>query len=180
MGKPALSRAFQSGQPDVGVAARANAIIQALSAEDYTALAKYVHPDDGLRFSPYAFVEDDEVVLSPSEVASLASDATVRNWGEYQAVGGPISGTYAEYAAEFVLDADFASAPSISFGERLGTGSTIDNISEAYPGATFVEYHFDGFEPEYAGFDWVSLRIVLQQHQGEWMLVGLVHDEWTT
>ncbi len=43
----------------------------------------------------------------------------------------------------------------------------------------FIEYHFSGFEEEYGGMDWVSLRLVFVQEGGQWYLVGLVNDRWT-
>jgi hypothetical protein len=43
-----------------------------------------------------------------------------------------------------------------------------------------VEYHFTGFEPDYGGLDWRSLRLVFMQDGDEWFLIGIVHDEWTT
>ncbi len=171
---------IQSGSAQAGIAERANEIVQALMGEDYATLSTFTHPVAGVTFSPYAFAQNDAVVLDGTEVAALGSDSTARLWGEYQAVGGPIQVTYAQYAADFVADAAFESAPYIGFDVIVGSGTTINNIGTAFPGASFVEYHYDGFDPQFAGFDWVSLRLVLQQHAGEWMLVGIVHDEWTT
>jgi hypothetical protein len=42
-----------------------------------------------------------------------------------------------------------------------------------------VEYYFPGFEAQYEGMDWKSLRLVFEQHQGSWKLVGIIHNEWT-
>jgi len=64
--------------------------------------------------------------------------------------------------------------------EELGHSSMINNIAEFYPGSSFVEYHFSGFEEKYEGMDWVSLRLVFLQEGGRWYLVGLVNDQWTT
>ncbi|MFC7680891.1 hypothetical protein [Paenibacillus sp. GCM10028914] len=47
------------------------------------------------------------------------------------------------------------------------------------PEAVIIEYHFDGFNPEYAGMDWKSLRLVFRLEEGSWRLSGIIHDEWT-
>ena len=62
---------------------------------------------------------------------------------------------------------------------RIGQGNSLNNIREFYPGSYFVEYHFSGFDPQYAGMDWQSLRLVFLEEDGVWLLVGIVHDQWT-
>jgi hypothetical protein len=55
----------------------------------------------------------------------------------------------------------------------------IDNVQQVYPGASVVEYHFPGFDDQYEGMDWRSLRLVLAQNDNaEWTLYGVIHDEW--
>lgn len=55
----------------------------------------------------------------------------------------------------------------------------IDNMSTAYPNGSFVEYHFTGFDSQYAGIDWASLTLVFEENGGDWYLVGIVHGQWT-
>ena len=57
--------------------------------------------------------------------------------------------------------------------------NTINNIAEVYPNAVTIEYHFEGFDPTFAGLDWRSLRLVLEEREDAWYLVGIAHDEWT-
>ena len=66
-----------------------------------------------------------------------------------------------------------------TFQQGIGQGNSINNIAQIYPSAVTVEYHFEGFEEEYAGLDWRSLRLVFEASGGTWYLVGIVHDEWT-
>jgi hypothetical protein len=61
----------------------------------------------------------------------------------------------------------------------LGGGNSIDNSSEFYPEAKIVEYYFSGFDPQYGGMDWRSLRLVFSELNDTWYLVGVIHDEWT-
>jgi hypothetical protein len=107
------------------------------------------------------------------------TDPTVYNWGTYDGSGMPIELTFREYYEEFVYDVDFARPDVVGFNERVGQGNSIDNIASAYPDGVMVEYHFEGFDPEYAGMDWRSLRLVFEEKDGIWYLVGVVHDQWT-
>lgn len=155
--------------------------VEALAARDFGALADLVHPEDGVRFSPYATVDPRrDVVLSADELRNAAGDDTPLLWGEYDGTGDPIRLTFDEYFRRFVYGADFAVAGQVATGRRLGYGNSLDNVAEVYPGATTVEYHVDGVDPELGGMDWQSLRLVLEPHGGGWALVGIVHDQWTT
>ena len=178
--------ARQAGRTSEAIAARAAQAILALRNRDMQTLANLVHPGQGVRFSPYGYVraepgtpEGQDLVFSAAEVAGLWSDPTVYHWGAAAGTGAPIELTFADYYDEYVYDVDFAQPDAVGFGETIGLGNTINNIAQVYPGAFPVEYHFEGFDPQYAGFDWRSLRLVFEESGGSWYLVGIVHDEWT-
>lgn len=101
------------------------------------------------------------------------------HWGAFDGSGEPIEMIFADYYKRFVYDHDYAQAEKTAVNQRLGQGNTLDNSREVYPGATIVEYHFSGFDPQYEGMDWRSLRIVLEEYDGQWYVVGIIHDEWT-
>ena len=157
----------------------ANEVINALAEEDMDTVAQFVHPEQGVRFSPYGFIREEHQVFMPETLAGLPQSEAVFNWGNYDGSGEPIELTFDEYYEEFVYSADFANAEQMAVNERLGKGNTINNIQEFYPESSFVEYHFSGFEEQYEGMDWESLRLVFVQENGVWLLVGIVHDEWT-
>jgi hypothetical protein len=171
--------ARQVGSLDEGIRARAVQIILTLRDHDMGALAALVHPVKGLRFSPYTFVSNENLLFSAAKVADLWSDPVVYHWGVTEGLGDPIDLTYQDYHDEFVYDADFDRPHVLGLDEFVGLSSMINNIHQFYPQAVTVEYHFEGFDPQYAGFDWLSLRLVLEEHDGAWVLVGIVHDEWT-
>lgn len=158
---------------------RAFLVISALKSKDMTALSQYVHPQMGLRFSPYATVKDTDQVFTADQVAGLMADPTVFLWGNFDGSGQPINLTFADYYAKFIYDEDFANAPEVSLNHRLGTGNSSDNIFEYYQSSMYVEFYFPGFDPQYAGMDWRSLRLVFMQQDGTWYLVGIIHDQWT-
>jgi len=159
------------------VRARAREVVVALKQRDVRALARIAHPDKGVRFSPYAFVHvDTDVVLASDEIENAFEDRAKRLWGRYDGSGFPILLTFAEYYEEFIYDRDFAAAEHVSYDERLGVGNTIDNSLEVYPAGHVVEYHFPADE---GSLNWSSLRLVFEEKDGEWYLVGVIHDEWT-
>ncbi len=172
--------ARQAGYVDDRVAARAAEIIFAIKNRDVAALATMVHPQKGVRFSPYTFVDTaNDLVFSAAELPAAMESSTIYVWGAFDGSGNPINMTFADYWARFVYDVDFAQPEIIGFNQMVGHGNTINNIAQTYPGAVAVEYYFSGFDPNLAGMDWRSLRLVLEPFGGQWMLVGIVRDEWT-
>jgi hypothetical protein len=159
---------------------RASQVIAALKDQDMTSLSGYVHPQLGLRFSPYAFVRDTDQVFSMDKVVDLLADSTIYTWGAYVGSGAPIVLTFADYYSKFVYDVDFANAPQLALNHRLGVSTSMDNSLEFYPGAMIVEYYFPEFNPQFEGMDWRSLRLVFTLYNNTWYLVGIIHDQWTT
>lgn len=158
----------------------ADQVVRALSLMDMSALAAYVHLTDGVRFSPYAFVDQSHLVFLPEQLAQLAQSGQMYTWGQFDGTGQDIDMTYADYHQAFVYPADFANAEAVAVNQELAPSSMINNISEFYPGSSFVEYHFSGFDEDYGGLDWRSLRLVFVPEGDTWYLVGIVGDQWTT
>jgi hypothetical protein len=158
---------------------RASDVVQTLKSQDFISLASYVHPVNGVRFSPYAFVQEANQVLSVDEVASIMSNSSVYTWGAYSGTGETINLGFPDYYSKFIYDEDFANAPQVALNHRLSSGNSIDNSAEYYPGSMIIEYYFPGFDPQYGGMDWRSLRLVFSEYNSIWYLVGIIHDEWT-
>ena len=178
--------ARQVGNVGDATAARAAQIIVALRDRDIQELADLAHPVKGVTFSPYTYVRplqgapgEADLVFSATQLRGVWDDPTVYHWGRYDGSGEPIDLTFQEYYERFVYDVDFARPDIVGFNETIGQGNSINNIAEVYPIALTIEYHFEGFDPDYAGMDWRSLRLVLEEYEGIWFLVGIVHDEWT-
>ena len=159
---------------------KAIAAVSLIADEDFAALALMVHPVKGLRFSPYGYVDTaNDLLFTSTEVATLPADTTLRTWGAFDGSGFPIELTFSGYYDRFVYDADFASPQFIGINNVIGMGNTLINLDDVYPDGAFVEFHFSGFDPQYEGMDWRSLRLVFEELAGEWVLIGVVHDEWT-
>ncbi len=154
-------------------------VVNALKDQDMPQLATLAHPIQGVRFSPYAYVQNADLAFTPEQLAGLLADPTIYEWGVYDGSGDPIRLSFADYFRAFVFDHDYTAAEAISLNARLGYGNSIDNSQEYYPGAMVVEFHFSGFNPDFQGMDWASLRLVFQEFEGRWVLVGVIHDQWT-
>ena len=154
--------------------------VNALRDKDMEKLSELVHPEKGVRFSPYAFVDvKNDLVFAANDVKNLLSDTTIYTWGSYDGTGDPIELTFDEYYKKFIYDADFANAEQVGYNEILGKGNTIENSAEVYKDSVVVEYHFSGIDPKYEGMDWRSLRIVFEKFEDSWYIVGIIHDQWT-
>ena len=157
---------------------RANLVLHYLKYRDFTQLSSIVHSESGVTFSPYAYIEDSDVRLTAAQIYAL-KPADAFKWGAYDGSALPITLSVGDYFSKFVFDRDFILAPRIGVDTLIQTGNTISNIDSAYPGASFVEYNVPADNPEYEGIDWASLRLVFKMADGQWMLIGIVHDNWT-
>ncbi|WP_028306775.1 FtsB family cell division protein [Desulfitibacter alkalitolerans] len=156
-------------------------VVGLLENQDMEGLASYIHPVEGVRFSPYTYVDlQADLVFSAQQIETLLQSTQTYNWGSFDGTGDPIVFTFSDYYDRFIYDQDFANPHLIGNNVEIGTSSMINNIIQAYPNGMFVEFHFTGFDPQYMGMDWRSLRLVFEDVNGSWHLVGIVHDEWTT
>lgn len=159
---------------------RSEEVIELIKNQDFTVLSEYIDPDLGVRFSPYTHVDmTNDLVFTGNQLASLFTDTTTHTWGTADGSGEPIDLTFADYYTKFIYNHDFANAESTSYNAALGHGNTINNIRDVYPTSIIVEYYFSGFDPQYDGMDWASLRLVFANKDNQWYLVGIVHDQWT-
>lgn len=162
------------------ILAYANGVIQALQKKDMDKLASFIHPVKGVRFSPYAYVNvKSDVVLNRAQIRNAFNDNREYIWGTYDGSGEPIKLNFKHYYALFIYDQDFSKAEKTTYDEAIAKGNTKNNISEVYPGSHVVEYYISGTSSEYQGMNWRSLRLVFEQYNGKWYLVGIVHDQWT-
>ncbi len=157
----------------------ADSVIRALAVMDLHTVAAYAHPTAGVRFSPYTDVLVEHLVFLPDQLIQLDESVEMLTWGYFDGTGEPIQITYPDYHREFVYPVDFANAEAVAVNQELGQSSMINNIDEFYPGSSFVEYHFSGFDPDFGGMDWRSLRLVFVVEGDTWYLVGIVSDQWT-
>lgn len=171
---------ISSSQSSTNLLATSLDVLDALANEDMTTLSALVHPTLGVRFTPYGYINlTSDLVFTSSAVPNLLADTTLYNWGAYDGSGDPITLTTADYFDAFVYDEDYLNPHIVGVNNIIGTGNSLINISTIYPSASFVEFHFTGFDPQYGGIDWSSLILAFENVAGDWKLIGIIHNQWT-
>ncbi|MDR6554358.1 hypothetical protein [Paenibacillus qinlingensis] len=164
------------------IEARAQEVIATLKEKNISKLAHLVHPKKGVQFSPYSYIDTtSDIQVQGGNLATLWTNPSLTHWGTFDGSGDPIDLTFPNYWAKFVYNANFAAAPQISYNSMIGKGNMINNVFSVYPASSYitVEYHFPGFDPQYQGMDWTSLRLVFEYTGSQWYVVAIVHDQHT-
>jgi hypothetical protein len=147
---------------------------------EYTKLDSLIHPDEGIRFSPYATISDDDKQFSKEAFHKLVTTDKNKkiNWGTYDGSGDPIYLTPVEYFSKFVYDGNFVNPEKYDINNFVKTGNALNNLKSMYRDCDFTESYISGSK-KYGGMDWKSVRLVFKQKDGKYYLVGIVHDQWT-
>ncbi|WP_027962975.1 hypothetical protein [Halalkalibacillus halophilus] len=156
---------------------QANEVIQALAEEDFEVLAGFVHEQQGLLFSPYVNLSDDDLVFSAEEVRDFNVDDTVYEWGVEDGSGFPIELTPAEFIQEHIYQRDYHNADEITYNDFESRGTMENNLEEFFTEPEVIEFYVAGE----SDFEWNSLYVVFEESEdGSYRLVALVNDEWAT
>ena len=162
------------------IAQKAKTLITAIAEQDAETISEFVHPSKGVRFTPYTSVDlEGDLVFTKVEMRDFFEDQKVYFWGLYDGIGSEILLTPSEYYQEFIYSRDFKNAEEVAYNEVLSQGNAVENQFEVYEKPIVVEYYFPGEHPEYGDMDWKGLRLVFEQVKGEWLLVGIIHSQWT-
>lgn len=154
-------------------------ILKHIKNRDYQKFATFIHPQDRIRFSPYACIDTvKDKVLSDDEFLQIAISHKKINWNSSWEEKTELL-TVADYFRKFVYDVDFLNAELKSVNRYHSQGTDLNNIEEIYPGYRVVEFFFPGFEKKYEGLDFRALRLVYKTKNGKLFLTGIVHDKWT-
>jgi Bacterial SH3 domain len=168
----------QVGTVIADVAAGARDVVTALQSSDFAALAALAHPTRGVTFSPYAFVGEDDPVITRERLATAGTDDTLVLWGHTDGEGAPIESTIAQRIVEIAGSTALTSTDVIGHDVKVGSGNSLDNLTSAFPGDRVVEYHFSGTS-RYGDYDWTSVRLVFDTSGPDPLLVAVVQDTWT-
>jgi hypothetical protein len=154
-------------------------VLEILKTEQYNQLIPLIHPDFCLQFSPYQYLPEDSQRTCPSQLESFIRSEEPLTWGHYDGSGEPIVMPFIEYQQRFIYDQDYLWPWVVGFNEEVSSGNSINNISDIFPDGMMIEYYFPGFDPQYGGMDWRSLRLVFVERNGHWYLTAIIHGEWT-
>ena len=166
--------------PDSLLLNRTIEITTLLDKKDFIHLADFFHPTEGVRFTPYGYIDTaHDIKFTKDQFLTQLRNKSKLLWGSYDGSGDPIKLTVEEYFKKFVYDVKFLQPEQLSVNKTLGQGNSLDNLSSIYPGALYTESYFSGFDKKYEGMDWRSLKLVFTQKDGQLYLVGIIHGQWT-
>ena len=81
------------------------AVVRAIQERDYDTLAAFVHPEEGVTFTPYSTVDrDSDLRFTAAQVRQFSTDQTVYTWGVSDGLGSLIELTPAEYFSTYVFN----------------------------------------------------------------------------
>ena len=111
----------------------AEQVIRALRDQDADRISAFVHPEKGVRFTPYTFVSlDRDLVFNQEGIKNFFTDDKEYLWGYFDGTGWEIRMTPAEYYQRFVYSHDFADAEQVGYNEVLSFGNMLENQFEVY------------------------------------------------
>ncbi|MFC5282558.1 hypothetical protein [Pedobacter alpinus] len=155
-------------------------ILTSLKNKDYETLATFIHPNLGLTFSPYGFIDTTKSInFSKNQFVNKVQQQKTINWGAYDGSGDPILLTPENYFKKFVYSADFLKADTTSKNKIISKGNSLINLNKVFKDCDFTESYFAGFNKKYDGMDWQSLILVYKKSNNQNKLVAIIHNQWT-
>lgn len=153
-------------------------VLQALKNRDYRTFATFIHPQKGIRFSMYAFVDiKGDKHFSKADFEKYEPTKTIFTWGAQDGSGDEYKATINDYLGKWVFSKDFTKG-QYSLNNFIGGGNSLNNLKETYPQADFTENYIKGTE-KYGEMDWKTIRLVFEDFQGRYYLIAVVNDQWT-
>lgn len=153
-------------------------ILLALKNKNYKKFAEYIHPEKGISFSMYAYVNPKEDKhFSKSDFEKFQPTKTIFTWGAHDGSGDLYKATINDYLGTWVFSKDFTTS-HFSLDKFQGGGNSLNNLEKIYPNHRFTENYIKGSEKN-GEMDWKTLRLVFEEFQGKYYLVGVVNDQWT-
>lgn len=153
-------------------------VLQALKAKDYKAFASFIHPEKGVSFSMYAFVDPKaDKNFSKADFEKYQPTKTLFTWGAKDGSGDPYKATINDYLGKWVFSKDFTTG-QYSANKFIGGGNSLNNLQKIYPKSDFTENYIKGTEKN-GEMDWKTVRFVFEEFQGKYYLIAVVNDQWT-
>lgn len=152
---------------------------ECLKQGDYASLANMVHPVYGVYFSPTPTVNfRNNQLFDASDVASFSDNKNTYVWGSSGEDQMPIEMDVESYISTYVYDYDYVNASLISINSPAKTGNSLENVSESFSNAQYIDLCFPGTaENEYN--DWRILRLVFEGYDGILRLTAIIHSQYT-
>lgn len=153
-------------------------MIGLFESKQYLKISDYLHPEKGVRFSMYAYINPEkDKVFSKTDYEKYIGSNVKFTFGERDGSGEPLVLSLKDYFDKWVFKRDFSQS-KFTLNEFQGHGNSLNNLKKIYPNSDFTENFIAGSE-KYSGMDWNSLRFVFEKLDGKYYLVAIINDEWT-
>ena len=158
----------------------ATLINTALSNQQYGLITPYIHPKKGVRFSMYAYVNPKkDKVFSQADFKKYLKQSRVKfTWGEKDGAENLYIETLPNYLNHWIVRQHEFQYAKPYINTFKGHGNSLNNLTEHYPNADFVEFYYQG-TAHWDYMDWRVLRLVFETYEDRFYLVAIITDEWT-
>lgn len=80
----------------------ATKVVNTLKARDMNELKNYAHPQKGIRFSPYAYIDEtNDIIVNANDLETYMNSSDIYTWGSYDGSGEPIDLIFSDYYDRF-------------------------------------------------------------------------------
>lgn len=153
----------------------ANNTLQAIKVEDFEKLQNYIHNEKGVVFAYATNIDSYSPVFLKKQIGEFGEDNNKYIWGIGTHSDDMLELTVNEYFEKYLYKEDYLNVEKISINNTIGTSNAIDNIEEVFPDCIYVEFYYEGTE-EYGYLDWSSLKVVMEDYNGQLKVVGLINS----
>jgi hypothetical protein len=149
--------------------------LKLIKGKKYEELSNIVHPQKGLLFSPYGLIDNENaIVLTQEKVKRLKENTQLFIWGYEYNSSEIIMMTFENYYHNYVYNYEYTKSRNIGINDIVGDNRTVDNIKEIFPQGEYVDFYLPAMTDD--NKSWTSLRLVFEQFEGMYYLVGIVGD----
>ncbi len=155
----------------------AQKVLTALKEKNYRLFADYFHPIEPVLFAPHGFIKKNisKRLLAKDFLEAIDKNWTL-TWGVYKNSDEKIQLKVIPYIEKFIYDADFLNAEKTAFDQVVEKDSPVNNILEIFPNLHYFYYYFYGSDSEDKDKAGKSLRLVFKKYNGQYYIVGIIHD----
>ena len=155
----------------------AQKVLTALKEKNYRLFADYFHPIETVLFAPYGFIKKNisKRLLAKDFLETIDKNWTL-TWGVYKNSDEKIQLKVIPYIEKFIYDADFLNAEKTAFDQVVEKDSPVNNILEIFPNLHYFDYYFYGSDSEDKDKAGKSLRLVFKKYNGQYYIVGIIHE----
>lgn len=150
-------------------------ILSSLKRNDYKKFAAFIHPLKGIRFSVYGYLNTDDKHFNFEDFQKYYPTNVKFTWGYEDGSGEIIVMSIKNFLDKWVFKRNFSES-KCTFG-YFEKEDTLHGFSTVYGELPFTEnYIASSNQFEYP--DWNSLKLVFEEYNGMYYLVGVINDEW--